>query len=137
MRETCDYPGCNDQGAVYWKGLWCARHARAHGNLPALTYRFQDLHRMNVAADHSERPGEGTSGYPPFGVPSSGRAAIMGGSLPVGEPSSPTSEGFPARETLGRDASGGSNGGSSHLSPAPLSEAELLDILDRETWSEA
>lgn len=86
----CTYPGCNKRADVWWKGPWCGLHADAqYGRVPAFVASFED-----VAGETWESP-------------ATGRTAIMGGSLPVGEPSS------------------------------PLTEAELFDILERDHWNEA
>ena len=55
--ETCYSPGCSNQGAVWFRGLWCSRHAKAYGYVPSLAFRFAEIHRMNVAAETSgDRP---------------------------------------------------------------------------------
>lgn len=101
IAPTCDYPGCAKLADVWWEGGWCSTHARAHGNLPALRFRFQNLHRLNQDAaglGHPPFPAVG----PPSEGPSSGRASVVA-SVTASEPS-------------------------------PLTEAELLDILERENW---
>ena len=115
--RLCDGLLCDEAANIWFRGAWCGKCAlkRFGKRDVVLAARFSELHR-SLEASRSLDPspplddrGEG-SGWRPNPSPVSrpqGRTAVMGqGFAPdlAGEPS------------------------------APLTEAELLDVLERENW---
>ena len=115
--RTCDGLLCDEDATLRFRGWWCGSCAlkRFGKRDVVLAARFSEIHRALKASEPQGLPSPARTGGTPSEVPSTGRTAVMGtsvgGSLPahrppVGEPS------------------------------APLSEADLLDILERENWGE-
>ena len=113
---TCRYPECGADADVWWKGPWCGRHANAqYGRVPSFVATLASR-PMDPAEGQHQRSADG-------------REEAGVGFIPLTR-QVPPSEG----PSSGRASVVASVAASQ---PSPLSEAELLDILDRETWAEA
>ena len=115
--RLCQFSLCDEAATVWFRGeAFCGAHAlKRWGRRDiVLAARFSEIHRALQAAERDSLS-SARSGGTPSEVPSTGRTAVMGTSVVASVTASEPPAGEPS---------------------APLSEADLLDILERENWGE-